>query len=157
MKLEDIQNSVPEEKIPLDKVGIKGFKYPVTVLDREKGLQHTVAEINLYVDLPAKFKGTHMSRFIEVINESSEWRREADTTLSPSLTFINLEPLFVCEIFMSLILERFIIPFFVENIISHSLLKSSVIAVDIILPNESNDTNLEICSPPSLHFDSANL
>ncbi|WP_038056751.1 GTP cyclohydrolase FolE2 [Thermodesulfobacterium hydrogeniphilum] len=69
MKLIDIQNTSPEEKIPLDKVGIKGFKYPVTVLDKEKGFQHTIAEINLYVDLPAKFKGTHMSRFIEVINE----------------------------------------------------------------------------------------
>ena len=69
MKLEDIKNTPPKEKIPLDKVGIKGFKYPVTVLDKEKGFQHTVAEINLYVDLPAKFKGTHMSRFIEVINE----------------------------------------------------------------------------------------
>ncbi len=69
MELEDIQSTLPEEKIPLDKVGIKGFKYPVIVLDREKKFQHTVAEINLYVDLPAKFKGTHMSRFIEVINE----------------------------------------------------------------------------------------
>jgi GTP cyclohydrolase I len=69
MKLEDIQSLAPENKIPLDKVGIKGFKYPVKVLDREKGIQHTVAEINLYVDLPARFKGTHMSRFIEVLNE----------------------------------------------------------------------------------------
>ncbi len=69
MKLKDIQNTPPKEKIPLDKVGIKGFKYPIIVLDKEKGFQHTVAEINLYVDLPAKFKGTHMSRFIEVINE----------------------------------------------------------------------------------------
>ncbi|PMP68240.1 MAG: GTP cyclohydrolase I FolE2 [Thermodesulfobacterium geofontis] len=69
MELEDIQSLTPEEKIPLDKVGIKGFKYPVTVLDQKKGFQHTVAEINLYVDLPSKFKGTHMSRFIEVLNE----------------------------------------------------------------------------------------
>jgi len=69
MKLEDIQSLVPENKISLDKVGIKGFKYPVIVLDRKKGFQHTVAEINLYVDLPARFKGTHMSRFIEVLNE----------------------------------------------------------------------------------------
>ena len=69
MKLKDIQSLVPENKIPLDKVGIKGFKYPVTVLDREKGLQHTIAEINFYVDLPGKFKGTHMSKFIEVLNE----------------------------------------------------------------------------------------
>jgi len=69
MKLEDIQSLPPREKIPLDKVGIKGFKYPVVVLDKEKEFQHTVAEINLYVDLPARFKGTHMSRFIEVLNE----------------------------------------------------------------------------------------
>lgn len=69
MKLEDIQSSVPKEKIPLDKVGIRGFKYPVIVLDKEKGFQHTIAEINLYVDLPGKFKGTHMSRFIEALNE----------------------------------------------------------------------------------------
>lgn len=69
MKLKDIQSLPPEEKIPLDKVGIKGFKYPVTVLDRKNGFQHTIAEINLYVDLPARFKGTHMSRFIEVLNE----------------------------------------------------------------------------------------
>ena len=69
MELKDIQSSAPENKIPLDKVGIKGFKYPVTVLDKEKRLQHTIAEINFYVDLPGKFKGTHMSRFIEVLNE----------------------------------------------------------------------------------------
>nr|WP_248700014.1 MULTISPECIES: GTP cyclohydrolase FolE2 [Thermodesulfobacterium] len=68
-ELIDVQSLPPEEKIDIDKVGIKGFKHPVTVLDREKGLQHTVAELNLYVDLPSKFKGTHMSRFIEVINE----------------------------------------------------------------------------------------
>lgn len=65
----DVQSLPPEEKIPIDKVGIKGLKHPVIVLDREKGFQHTVAELNLYVDLPAKFKGTHMSRFIEVIKE----------------------------------------------------------------------------------------
>lgn len=65
----DVQSLPPEEKIPIDKVGIKGLKHPVIVLDREKGFQHTIAELNLYVDLPAKFKGTHMSRFIEVIKE----------------------------------------------------------------------------------------
>jgi len=69
MKLVDVQNSLPEAQIPIDKVGIKGLKYPVLVLDRQKGQQHTIAEFNLYVDLPAQFKGTHMSRFIEVLNE----------------------------------------------------------------------------------------
>jgi len=69
MGLADIQSSQPDAQIPIDKVGIKGLKYPVLVLDRQKGQQHTIAEFNLYVDLPAQFKGTHMSRFIEVINE----------------------------------------------------------------------------------------
>lgn len=68
-KLIDVQSLPPEDKIPIDKVGIKGLKHPVIVLDREKGYQHTIAELNLYVDLPARFKGTHMSRFIEVIKE----------------------------------------------------------------------------------------
>ncbi len=69
MKLPDIQSSSPKEKIPIDKVGIKNLKYPIKVLDKAKGLQSTIAELNLYVDLPSEFKGTHMSRFIEVLNE----------------------------------------------------------------------------------------
>jgi GTP cyclohydrolase I len=69
VKLPDIQNSLPDEKIPIDKVGIKNLKYPVKVFDKIHGVQATVAEINLYVDLPSHFKGTHMSRFVEVLNE----------------------------------------------------------------------------------------
>ncbi|RKX60067.1 MAG: GTP cyclohydrolase I FolE2 [Thermodesulfobacteriota bacterium] len=69
MKLPDIQSTPPEEKIPLDKVGIKNLKYPIKVFDRAKGFQSTIGEINLYVNLPSYFKGTHMSRFVEVLNE----------------------------------------------------------------------------------------
>ncbi|MFN4196796.1 MAG: GTP cyclohydrolase FolE2 [Caldimicrobium sp.] len=72
MLLPDIQNLSPEEKIPIEKVGIKNLRYPIKVLDRAKGMQATVGEFNLYVDLPAHFKGTHMSRFIEVLNEFKE-------------------------------------------------------------------------------------
>jgi len=54
--------------IPIDKVGVRSIEYPVTVLDRADGIQHTVASINMYVNLPREFKGTHMSRFIEVLN-----------------------------------------------------------------------------------------
>lgn len=68
-KLPDIQSSPPEQELPIEKVGIKNLRYPIRVLDRSKGYQHTVGEFNLYVDLPAHFKGTHMSRFIEVLNE----------------------------------------------------------------------------------------
>lgn len=67
--MKDIQNTADTRGIGIDKVGVKNIRYPITVLDRAKGMQHTIASINMYVDLPKQFKGTHMSRFIEIINE----------------------------------------------------------------------------------------
>ena len=64
----DVQNLKDERKINIKKVGVKGIKYPVIVLDRANGVQHVNASINMYVNLPHHFKGTHMSRFIEVLN-----------------------------------------------------------------------------------------
>lgn len=66
--MKDIQNERDYRNIPIDKVGIKNLRYPVTVLDRKNGYQHTVASINMYVDLPHKNKGTHMSRFVEILH-----------------------------------------------------------------------------------------
>ncbi|MFP3869838.1 MAG: GTP cyclohydrolase FolE2 [Syntrophobacteria bacterium] len=68
-RLTDIQNSTDHRNINIDKVGVKNIRYPVTVLDRAQGRQHTVANICMYVNLPKQFKGTHMSRFIEILNE----------------------------------------------------------------------------------------
>ncbi len=65
----DVQNSKDKRGIAIDKVGIKNLHYPISVLDKAKSFQHTVADINMYVDLPHYFKGTHMSRFLEVLNE----------------------------------------------------------------------------------------
>ncbi len=67
--LKDVQNSKDKRGIAIDKVGIKTLSYPIAVLDKKKSLQHTIANINMYVDLPHYFKGTHMSRFLEVLNE----------------------------------------------------------------------------------------
>ncbi len=64
----DIQKQTDNRNIPIDQVGIKNLKYPIKVLDREKGFQHTVASINMYVDLPHHSKGTHMSRFVELLH-----------------------------------------------------------------------------------------
>lgn len=64
----DIQSEHDSREIPLQKVGIKGLKYPVHVLDRDHKRQYTNATVNLYVNLPKHFKGTHMSRFIEVFH-----------------------------------------------------------------------------------------
>lgn len=67
--MRDIQSEKSKINISLDKVGIKDLSYPITVLDKKNGVQHTVANINLYVNLPHKFRATHMSRFIEVLNQ----------------------------------------------------------------------------------------
>ncbi|MDY6909545.1 MAG: GTP cyclohydrolase FolE2 [Thermodesulfobacteriota bacterium] len=65
----DVQNQEDHRNINIDKVGVKNIRYPLRVMDRENDFQHTVATINMYVNLPRKFKGTHMSRFIEILNE----------------------------------------------------------------------------------------
>jgi GTP cyclohydrolase I len=65
----DVQNQPDARKISIDRVGVKNLSYPITVLDRTNKIQHTVGSINLYVSLPHRFRGTHMSRFIEILNE----------------------------------------------------------------------------------------
>ncbi len=64
----DIQNSQDYREIKVDKVGVKGIKYPIWVDDRKNGTQQTIANINMYVELPHHYRGTHMSRFIEILN-----------------------------------------------------------------------------------------
>jgi len=65
----DIQNLKDHRKIDIQKVGVKEIKYPVIVLDKANGTQHVNATVNMYVNLPHRFKGTHMSRFVEILNE----------------------------------------------------------------------------------------
>ncbi len=68
-RLRDIQGEPDFRRIGIDKVGVKDIRYPIVVLDKKNRFQHTIASINMYVDLPHQFKGTHMSRFIEILNE----------------------------------------------------------------------------------------
>lgn len=65
----DVQNQRDHRNIEVDKVGVKNIRYPITVLDKAKGKQRTVASIDMYVNLPRQYKGTHMSRFIEILSE----------------------------------------------------------------------------------------
>ena len=65
----DMQMSPDTRRVAIDQVGVKDIRYPIVVLDKSKQEQHTVARINMYVDLPHHFKGTHMSRFIEILNQ----------------------------------------------------------------------------------------
>lgn len=67
-QMPDLQQSPDERRIAIDKVGVKDIRYPIVVQDKYRERQYTVARVNMYVDLPAHFKGTHMSRFIEVLN-----------------------------------------------------------------------------------------
>jgi GTP cyclohydrolase I len=66
--MKDVQNEPDDRNIPIDKVGIKDLRYPITVRDRREGHQSTIASINMYVDLPHEYKGTHMSRFVEMLH-----------------------------------------------------------------------------------------
>ncbi|WP_047551736.1 GTP cyclohydrolase FolE2 [Methylotenera sp. G11] len=65
----DVQNLADTRQIAIDRVGIKAIRHPVTVKDKTGGVQHTVAMFNMYVHLPQHLKGTHMSRFLEILNE----------------------------------------------------------------------------------------
>jgi GTP cyclohydrolase I len=69
LPLADMQNSRDERNIAIDRVGVRGIRYPICVLDRANGVQHTIGDFTLTVDLPHHFKGAHMSRFLEVLNE----------------------------------------------------------------------------------------
>ena len=64
----DVQNSADTRQIAINRVGIKSIRHPVKVIDRTGGVQHTIAMFNMYVGLPHNFKGTHMSRFVEILN-----------------------------------------------------------------------------------------
>ncbi|NQY51127.1 MAG: GTP cyclohydrolase I FolE2 [Piscirickettsiaceae bacterium] len=68
-EIEDVQNIVDRRHIAIDKVGIKNIKHPIIVSDRNNRIQHTIANFNMYVNLPHRFKGTHMSRFVEILNQ----------------------------------------------------------------------------------------
>jgi len=64
----DVQSSADTRQLAINKVGIKSIRHPVKVLDKSGGVQHTIANFNMYVGLPHNFKGTHMSRFVEILN-----------------------------------------------------------------------------------------
>lgn len=66
--MSDVQNSKDTRHIPINKVGIKDIRHPIRVRDRSEGEQNTIANFNMYVNLPHDFKGTHMSRFVHILN-----------------------------------------------------------------------------------------
>ena len=89
-KLQDVQNSPSDLAVDIDRVGIKEFRLPLVVRDRDTDLQHTVATVDLGVDLPAAFKGTHMSRFVEALEA---WREHAPEGPVPALDYPSMRGL----------------------------------------------------------------
>ncbi|MBF0446613.1 MAG: GTP cyclohydrolase I FolE2 [Magnetococcales bacterium] len=70
--LTDVQSLRDHRRLDIDRVGVKDIRYPIIVRDRSRGQQNTVASVNMYVKLPHRFKGTHMSRFLEVLAEHDQ-------------------------------------------------------------------------------------
>ena len=67
-ELTDMQNERDDRNLPIDRVGVKSLRFPVEVREKSGGVQRTVATVALAVDLPHHYKGTHMSRFVEILN-----------------------------------------------------------------------------------------
>src|SRR5271165_496237 len=68
LELHDKQSERDYRRLRIDKVGVRGLRFPIQIRDKEHAVQNTIATIGMFVDLPQEFKGTHMSRFIEVLN-----------------------------------------------------------------------------------------
>lgn len=67
-ELKDTQNERDDRNLPIDRVGVKGLRFPVEIRDKDGSTQRSVATVALAVDLPEHYKGTHMSRFVEALN-----------------------------------------------------------------------------------------
>lgn len=67
-ELTDTQSERDHRQLPIDRVGVRSLRFPLCIRDRDAAVQHTVATVSLAVDLPHQYKGTHMSRFVEVLH-----------------------------------------------------------------------------------------
>jgi GTP cyclohydrolase I len=83
---EDVQGRADTRRLPINRVGIKDISHPVRVKDRSAGEQHTIASFNMYVSLPHNFKGTHMSRFVEILHAEREISVESFRAMLQTMT-----------------------------------------------------------------------
>ncbi len=85
-EVEDVQGHADTRRLPIDRVGIKDISHPVRVRDRSAGEQHTIASFNMFVSLPHNFKGTHMSRFVEILHGEREISVESFRAMLGTMT-----------------------------------------------------------------------
>ena len=105
MKIADVQSGDDPRKISIDKVGVKGIRYPIIVEDRSQGIQHTIADLDIYVELPHNKRGPPMSRFIEILNHYHQdnlidqlevFLKEQKSLLKADAAYVNLSfPYFI--------------------------------------------------------------
>ncbi len=91
MPLTDTQSQPDDRRIPIDRVGVRGLRFPLAIADRERHPQHTVATVALSVDLPHHYKGTHMSRFVEVLHAHGRELTVANAAAIPRELRIRLD------------------------------------------------------------------
>ena len=85
-EVEDVQGRADTRRLPINRVGVKDIRHPVRVKDRSAGEQHTIATFNMYVSLPHNFKGTHMSRFVEILHTEREISVESFRAMLATMT-----------------------------------------------------------------------
>jgi GTP cyclohydrolase IB len=85
-EVEDVQGRTDTRRLRINRVGIKDISHPVRVKDRATGEQHTIATFNMYVSLPHNFKGTHMSRFVEILHTEREISVESFRAMLETMT-----------------------------------------------------------------------
>jgi GTP cyclohydrolase I len=105
--MHDKQNERDTRELRIDKVGVRGLKFPIQVRDKAHSVQNTIATIGMFVDLPKEFKGTHMSRFIEVLNAHGDMIHVENITdilramqdkLNAKTSHLEIEfPFFMCK------------------------------------------------------------
>jgi len=93
-EMKDVQSQLDDRNIGIRKVGVRNLRYPICILDRQNDKQHTIATINMYVDLPHQERGTHMSRFVEVLERHTFklWPSDLDDIL------LDMRGTFECEV-----------------------------------------------------------
>ncbi len=141
-ELVDVQSQKDTRNISIDKVGVKGVRYPISLLDRAKKRQHTIATINMYVLLPSDFKGTHMSRFIEILNENRDCIdiNNIDNIVAQMRKKLNAEKAYI----------EFNFPYFIEKEAPVSKIKSMMsydCSVEALGDGVNNTTVLSVKVP----------
>lgn len=134
--LKDVQSERDMRNIPLKHAGIKNLRWPITLRDRERGEQHTVAQVSLSVDLPNDMRGTHMSRFVEVLQKLGTLSLDSLESVLDSLK----EHLQAQKAFLEL---RF--PYFITKTAPVSGMKS-LMDLDCVYQAAKDDTfSLRVC------------